>query len=83
MSYNIIAHLRGDEPIEGEIDELPPPNATFIAVKNPRKRSNHDLEWLDHRTMTLLISFSQIISIEIVATHMEQDLVTKYGSDAR
>ncbi len=83
MSYNVIVHPANAEPIEGEIDELPPPNATFIAVKNPRRRSNKDLDWLDQRTTTLLISFAHLVSVELSTPRSSEDLITKYyGSSA-
>jgi hypothetical protein len=78
MSHNIIAHLAGEEPIEGEIDELPAPTATFIAIKNPHKRGNQELEWLDRRTITLLVSLTHLVSVEIAAPHDSEDLVLKY-----
>jgi hypothetical protein len=81
MKYSIIVHLASGEPIEGDIEEMPHPQANFIAVKNPHRRSNRELDWLDHRTNTLLIAFSHIVSIEIVLAHSEQEIVTKYGYD--
>ncbi len=83
MKYNVIVHLANGEPIEGDLEELPQPQANFIAVKNPHRRSNRELDWLDHRTNTLLIAFSHIVSIEVVLARSEQELVTKYGVDVR
>ena len=84
MSYNIIAHMANDEPVEGEIDELPLSNASFIAIKNPRRSNNRELDWLDSRTMTLLVPFSHLISLEIATPHDEDDHITKYrGSSSR
>jgi hypothetical protein len=83
MKYNIIIHMANGEPIEGDIDELPNQQATFIAVKNPHRRSNRELDWLDHRTNTLLVSFSHIVSVEVVVARSEQELVTKHGFEVR
>ena len=81
MRYNIIVHLVSGEPIEGEIDELPNPQATHIALKNPHKRSNRDLDWIDQRTNTLLISFAHLVCVEVVLARNEQEIVTKPGID--
>lgn len=81
MRYNIIIHLVSGEPIEGEIDELPNAQATHIALKNPHKRSNRDLDWIDHRTNTLLVSFTHIVSVEVVLARTEQEIITKHGVD--
>lgn len=83
MSYSVIVHMLSDEPIEGEMDEMPPPNATFIAIKKPRKRGNRDLEWIDHHTNTLMLSVAQLVSVEFSLAHGEHDLVTKTGFDLR
>ncbi len=83
MKYNVIIHLASGEPIEGDLDELPNQQATHIAVKNPHRRSNRELDWLDHRTNTLLVSFSHIVSVEVVLARSEQELVTKHGFEVR
>lgn len=83
MRYSVIVHMTNDEPIEGEMDEMPPSTATLISIKNPRKRGNRDLEWLDHHTNILMVAVTHLISIEIAPARAEQDLVTKSGFDWR
>lgn len=83
MKYSIIIHLANGEPIEGDIDELPHPQALFVAVKNPHRRGNRELDWLDPRTNTLLVAFSHIVSIEVVVVRSDQELVTKSGFEVR
>lgn len=83
MRYNIIVHQANGEPIEGEMEELPMPQATFLTLKNPHKRSNRELDWLDHRTNTILVPFTNIMCVEVVVARGEQELITKHGVELR
>jgi hypothetical protein len=79
MDYHVVVHMASGDPVEGVIDELPAPNATFIALKNASQRSSRDLDWLDSRTKLLLISFAYIVNIEISPMRNSDDVVTKHG----
>jgi hypothetical protein len=83
MRYHLIIHPTNGEPIEGEVDEIPGPQATLIALKNPHKRSNRDLDWTDHRVNTLLLTVAHIVSIEVIVTRAEEEIITKPGVDTR
>ncbi len=80
--YNVIAHPTGEEPIIGEIDELPVANAVFLVIKNPRKRNGDYLDWLDVETTTLLLSFARLTCVEFSA-RTGQTLVRKYPDRER
>lgn len=79
MHYHVVVHMANGDPIEGIIDELPTPQANFIAIKNASQRSNRDLDWLDARTNLLLISFAHIINVEVSPVRSDQDIITKHG----
>lgn len=74
MHQSVIVHIVGEEPIEGQIEELPQPHATFLMLKHPQKKGGRDLGWLHYHTTMLLISFAQISSVEIIN---EPNLVLK------
>jgi len=79
MDYHVVVHMVSGDPIEGVIDELPAPQANFIALKNASQRSSRDLDWLDSRTKILLISFAYIVSVEISPMRNSDDILTKHG----
>ncbi len=73
MGYRAIVHITGSsEPIEGEIDDLPPPNSVFLALKHRPRGKRGELGWVDYRTKLLLLPFSQIISVEIMDPNSEE-----------
>jgi len=79
MGHSVIAHLVNQEPIEGEIDELPTATAMLIPLRNPKRRSNRELEWLDHRTTILFIATSHLVSLEVMLPRSDEDrIITKY-----
>jgi hypothetical protein len=81
--YNVVVHMLQEEPIEGEIEQLPAPNANFIAIHNPRKRNGKDptIEWIHPSNNTLLIPFNHIMGIEIGPRREGEEIVRKYRHD--
>jgi len=53
MPYSIILHLAGEEPVVGEVDELPKPIDQVIAVNNPRRIDGKDLHYLAEDVTTV------------------------------
>ena len=43
MAISVILHISGEEPIIGEIDEMPNPGDVILNVRNPRRRDGKDL----------------------------------------
>jgi hypothetical protein len=81
MSFVVIAHMSNEEPLEGELDELPPHDASHIVLKHPRPcTGKQEVDWINPNTTTLLISLAHVISIEVLASRNNEDILTKYGN---
>jgi|GEM_PF-1515306 len=79
MSYSVIAHLSNQEPISGEIDDMPEHTATFVILKSPHGRNDTVADWLAPGTNSVLIPMSHLISLEISTMLTDQEYHVKYG----
>jgi hypothetical protein len=75
MSISILLHVTGEDPILGEIDELPAKDDVSIVVNNPRRRDEKDLPYLHETVTTVLWPMHRITFIEILPSKEEEDLI--------
>jgi hypothetical protein len=75
MAHNIILHLQGEEPILGEVDELPDPAALMVKVHNPRRIDGKDLTYLSENVITVYWPAFRINFIEILPTREEEEII--------
>lgn len=74
MAITILLHITGEEPIVGEIDELPEPSDNMLVVQNPRKRDGKDLHYIDNQVTTVIWPWTRINFIEVLPSG-EQDKI--------
>ena len=75
MAHNIILHLQGEEPILGEVDELPDPAALMVKVHNPRRIDGKDLTYISENVITVYWPSFRINFIEILPTREEEEII--------
>jgi len=76
MSHLVILHISGEEPIAGEVDELPKPADNVIVLTNPRRRDGKELHYLDSRSIKVAWPFARISFIEILGGEEEEQIVS-------
>ena len=75
MPISIILHISGEEPIAGEIDEMPVPSDSILIVKNPRKRDGKDLSYISASEVTSVIwPWDKINFLEILPSEEEDEV---------
>lgn len=75
MSISILLHVSGEDPIVGEIDDMPTTTDTSIIVNNPRRRDDKDLSYLHETVTTVIWPLHRVNFIEILPTKEEEDLI--------
>jgi hypothetical protein len=75
MALTIIMHLSNEDPICGEVDQLPSGNDTILAVHNPRRRDGKDIHYLSNDVMTVIWPISQIAFIEVMPSEGEERII--------
>jgi hypothetical protein len=75
MPITVLVHLSGEDPVVGEIEELPAPSDSAIAVNNPRRRDGKDLPYLEGNVVTVIWPMHRINFVEIMPTAEEEKLI--------
>jgi hypothetical protein len=75
MAYTVLIHIANEDPVVGEIDELPAPSDTSLRVQNPRKRDGKDLHYLQNDVTTVIWPWSRISFLEILPSGAEDEII--------
>lgn len=76
MPFNVILHVANEEPVLGEVEELPTPLDNVIIVNNPRKRDGKDLHYLDSRVTQVVWPWRVLNFIEILPSEDEEEIIS-------
>jgi hypothetical protein len=75
MAITVLIHVSNEDPVIGEIDELPAPTDNSITVNNPRRRDGKDLPYLEGNVVTVVWPLHRINFIEMLPTHEDEKLI--------
>ena len=71
----VLIHIHNEEPIKGDVDELPTANDNVLLVKNPRKRDDKPLVYLDEGVEKVIWPMNRIAFIEIMPSREEEHII--------
>ncbi len=75
MAISVILHISGEEPIVGEIDEIPNPTDVTLSVRNPRRRDGKDLTYLAADELSAVVwPWDKINFLEILPSEEEEEI---------
>ncbi|MBP6016985.1 MAG: hypothetical protein KA586_09715 [Candidatus Promineofilum sp.] len=66
MRLSAVIQLLEEDPIIGELEGLPDPAASFVAVHNPRRRDGRTVAFLDSNVEQVLFAWHRISYIELL-----------------
>ncbi|GAP14611.1 hypothetical protein LARV_02384 [Longilinea arvoryzae] len=72
----ILIHVMNEDPVMGEIDELPNPTDQLMMIKNPRHRDGKDLHYLEANVTTVIWPLTRVLFIEVMPSGDEEDIIT-------
>ena len=75
MAYTIIVHLSNEDPICGEVDQLPAASDTILTIHNPRRRDGTDIHYLSSDIITVMWPINQIAFIEVMPSEGEEHII--------
>lgn len=74
--YTIIVHISNAEPVKVDVDELPKTTDTCIIGKNPRLRSEREVDFVDEGVNVVIFPWHRISFVQVYPTgEEEQDFV--------
>jgi hypothetical protein len=75
MPYTIILHPSGEEPIIGEVEDLPQPSDLSITVNSPRRIDGKELHYLTESVLTVIWPINRLNFIEVLPTKGEEEII--------
>ena len=75
MSNSVIIHLSNEDPIVGEMDELPGATDTIISINSPRRRDGKDVQYLTNDVIKVIWPIAQISFIEVMPSQDAERII--------
>ncbi|HWQ84058.1 MAG TPA: hypothetical protein VN363_05795 [Anaerolineales bacterium] len=75
MSYTLILHVMNEEPIVGEVENLPDKADNLVMVRNPRRLDGKDLPYLADNVTSVYWPVSRLNFIEIISGREEEEII--------
>ncbi len=72
---SLLLHLPNEEPIVGEVDELPSPQDTMIILKNPRRRDGKDVHYIEPEVTVVIFPVARVTLIEVLPSAEEEEII--------
>ncbi len=73
---SVILHMTNEDPVLGEVDELPAATDTILTLKNPRRRDGKDLHYLEPNVSIVVYPLSRISFIEILSGGEDEEIIS-------
>jgi len=71
----ILLHIQNEDPVLGEVDELPAAQDNFVILKNPRRRDGKDLTAIDQNVVTIIYPVHRLNYIEVMPSGEEEEII--------
>jgi hypothetical protein len=72
----VLVHINNEDPVMGEIEQLPGGSDYLITVKNPRRRDGKDLTYLEASVTQVIWPITRINFIEIIPSGDEEEIIS-------
>ena len=75
MAHTVIIHVSNEEPVVGELEQLPAANDTVITIHNPRRRDGKDVQNLSNDAIMVVWPINQILFMEVMPGEGEERII--------
>jgi len=75
MPISVIVHISNEEPIVGEIEEMPERGDSVLILSNPRKKDGRDVTFLADNVTTVIWPWERLSFVEIMPSMAEEEII--------
>ena len=75
MAIVVLIHIINEDPVMGEVEQLPGPVDTNILLSNPRKRDGKDLPFLMGTVTQVIWPMHRVAFIEVLPGEEEEQII--------
>jgi hypothetical protein len=72
----VYLHMVGEDPIVGEVDDLPQKTDTIMPLKNPRRKDGKDIAYLEQNVTQVYIPMHRITLMEVLPGADEDQIIS-------
>ena len=76
MRHTVLIHILNEEPVVGDVDQLPEPGDQVLVVHNVRYRDGRDVSYILPETETVVYPWQRIHCLEILPSEAQEDIVS-------
>jgi hypothetical protein len=76
MTHTLLFHILNEDPIIGEVEELPGCSDQLIPINNPRRRDGKDVPYLENNVVSIILPTHRISLIELIPSEMEEEVIS-------
>lgn len=73
---SVILHISNEDPVLGEMEDVPGINDSIVVLRNPRRRDGKDLPHIDPNVTTVIWPLNRINYIEVLPSAEEEEIIT-------
>jgi hypothetical protein len=75
MSFTIMLHIQNEDPVVGEVEQLPAVTDTLIILSNPRRLDGKDLHYLAENVTVVTWPVHRLNFIEIMPSKDDEEII--------
>jgi hypothetical protein len=72
----VYLHMVGEDPIVGEVEDLPAKTDTIMPLKNPRRKDGKDIAYLEQNVTQVYIPMHRITLMEVLPGADEDQIIS-------
>ncbi|MCP4356457.1 MAG: hypothetical protein GY796_00365 [Chloroflexi bacterium] len=72
---SVTVHIKNEDAVLCEMEELPETKCTFLFLHNPRLRDGKDLHYLDEDVTSMMLPWHRINFIQIMPSAETEDVI--------
>jgi hypothetical protein len=76
MTISLILHIVNEDPVVGEVEQLPDPRDQVVVVFNPRRRDGNPVYYLEDDVSTLIVPWHRINFIQVMPEAEMEEVIT-------
>jgi hypothetical protein len=75
MPIAVLIHIINEDPVLGEVEQLPGPTDTNLLVANPRRKDGKDIAFLQNSVTQVVWPIDRIAFIEVLPGEEEERII--------
>lgn len=72
----LVLHMHNEDPVVGEVDDLPAKTDTLVYLKNPRRRDGKDLPYVEQNVTTTAWPIARLSFFEVLPGMEDEEIIS-------